>query len=245
MRRGPEVVAVLQGYFDASFTDGGGISTIAGYVGTTEQWQATEKSWIANLAYWEIDDFHLCDLVAKYGFGKTGLMVSTFAHIMRESGLRGFTAGLVDGDWEALEPDKANHPTRYHTCAAMLFRSLKIHVPLYYEGEALAVVMDEDVKPQSAVQGIFEGYREGGPLSDLTFSNRKSTVAIQCADLIAGISRRDTMAFGFARINWTPEALTAFVNLANQTIGVFLSEEGAEMVRQSEAAIARRDAGRA
>jgi hypothetical protein len=45
-------MVLLRAYFDASFTQPSGITSIGGFVGTEGAWLSVEKLWIENLQMW-------------------------------------------------------------------------------------------------------------------------------------------------------------------------------------------------
>src|SRR5690349_17038979 len=185
------LMALLRTYFDASFTDIPGVTAIAGYIGTDAQWAEVEAKWTQNLRYWQLDDFHLANLPHQMGRFKADLCAKSFANIIEPSGLFHLDATLVDADWDNLDRDdehKEKFPHRYHACLYMLFSTLKDAMRLDFEGDQVAIVLDDDIKPPDAAQAIFNMYKEGGEseFAALAFSDRRKCVPLQSADLIVG-----------------------------------------------------------
>lgn len=209
---------MLHGYFDASFTAGGGVSVLAGYIADIDTWAAIEEGWTKALDYWGIDDFHLCDLVRQFGHEKAGLMVLNFGRVLMDAPLHGFYVGINDADWDRAEKDEARHPTRYHKCADLLFNLLTMRMANFHEGERVALVMDRDISQTAAVEALHDEYkRTSSPFTGITFSNRRETVVLQCADLIAGLVRRDWEKFGFGETGAARDLLYALSTRANGT----------------------------
>lgn len=152
------------------------MSVLAGYIGEIDTWAAVEQGWKAALDYWQIDDFHLCDLSRKFGHERAALMVLNFGAVLKDAPLYGFYVGIDDADWDRAEKDPQRHPTRYHKCADLLFGLLKQRMASFHPGEQVALVMDSDVQPADALNAIHQEYKRGGaPFLGLTLSNRKDT----------------------------------------------------------------------
>lgn len=187
-------MALLRAYFDASFTHPIGITSIAGYVGTEDAWAEVEAKWIDNLNLWQIGDFHLSKLPSIMGHAAADDCAVSFATIIGGSGLHGVNAALKDADWDQVSKERFGdrYPHRYHRCLEMLFDVLTAEVQLDLKGEPVAIVIDDDIKPQSAVQAIFDEYkhRKSQQLTTLTFGDRIRNRPLQCADLAAGEWRK-------------------------------------------------------
>lgn len=180
-----------------------GVTAIAGYVGTDAQWMEAETRWDQALAYWELDDFHLCDLPGIMGHTKAGLCALNFARIVVDTKLTGVSAGLEDAYWDSKPFYSEDYGSRYHTCAHMLFNTLndEVRLSVALPREPVAVVMDDDVQPHTAVEALFDRYKSAGNLAELNFSNRRRTKRLQAADLAAGTLRKDWFENDYFRMS--------------------------------------------
>ncbi|WP_332768554.1 hypothetical protein [Phenylobacterium sp.] len=234
---------MLRAYFDASMTKPSGVTAIAGYVASADQWLEVEKKWTAALAYWELDDFHLCELPHVMGHTKADLCALNFARIVVDAKLTGVSAGIEDAFWASRPLYAEAYGTPYHSCAHMLFDTLSQEVSLsvVHPPGPVAVVMDDDVPTHDFVQALFDRFKEDGKLVALTFSNRRATRLLQVADLAAGVMRRDWFENDFfGAMPKTYTLLRAFARGTNHRAS-FLSFESARIADQARERLNRGD----
>jgi hypothetical protein len=195
---GDRIVAVLQSYFDASYSTPPGVFAIGGYVGTEQAWAALEAKWLKNLSDWNLDEFHLAPLL----YGKTSvgrlnaeLCALSFAKLIQSSELHGIGAAFREDDWHKAPKapkDVERFPHPYHFCIELLFSALADHMRLEFTDDQVAVVFDTDVKPDAAIHAIVEMWkrRSNRQFVCVAFSTKAKFPMLQCADLYAGEERK-------------------------------------------------------
>jgi hypothetical protein len=199
-RSGQRFMAIIRAYFDASFTStsglGSGITTIGGYLGTDDEWVTVEREWLANLALWELREFHLAELLAgntHLGREKGELCALSFARILGNSNLHNIGASVRVEDWNArLKGLSGDFPDAYHFCFRMMLGELVIHMMNEFPEDLAAVIADTDNANLFAAKYIFDKVSEfnSGYLASLTFSRRCNFRMLECADLYAGEERK-------------------------------------------------------
>lgn len=97
------VIAVLRASLDKSGTEPKGITSVAGYIGTVEEWTRVEAEWFKALDGWKIETFHLSKLPYLIGQENTKACTNYFCDILTRSDLVGVGAALIDEDWD--QPD--------------------------------------------------------------------------------------------------------------------------------------------
>ena len=199
------IMALLQAYCDASFTDANrspGWTAIAGYVGTEEAWSDVEKLWLENKKLWSLEEFSIAKIMA----GRTAvassdaeMCVESFGKIINDSTLEGVSAAINDADWEATYKSD-RFPHKYHGCVSMLFHVIDQHVRLEFKGDAVAVILDTDHAPDDALDAIHRDWRrESDVIASITFARRRQYPVLECADLCAGRERLTQLAGGWER----------------------------------------------
>lgn len=200
------LLMVLRAYFDASNTHPLGVTCIGGHVGDEAAWAALEGRWIEARKDWRLERFHLTDLPHQLGRDNAALCVRNFAGLIGDSDVRGFCAGLRDEDWDefvknALNQEEmiAQFPTRYHYALDMVLGHLSMQIGLNLPDEDVLVTLDRDA-PVEASQAIFDRWATKNPrlcgLAILHFPENR-IVPLECADLYAGMKRRDWAERGF------------------------------------------------
>lgn len=192
------LVLVLKASFDTSMTETGpGMTAVAGYLGTVDDWVALEKEWQEALDYWGLDRFHLSAMQDEIGREKSELCIKYFSNIIARSNLAATGCVMLDNGWDG--PTGFRRPgllnTRYEACLYDAFRGLADHVREDYEGEEVALICDADAKEQS-IQAIFHAAKEANPaLVSATVTTSHKCIPLQCADLAVGALRRNWLQF--------------------------------------------------
>jgi hypothetical protein len=208
------------------------VSLVAGYIGTAEQWDWLEREWKRNLAYWELEDFHLAELPNMMGHEKADLCILSFGHLIKKSDVRGISAGVENAFYES-QVWGANFPSAYHVCVDMLLDSLNTHIPLNMGGGCVDLVFDRDTNAQNEVLNLLTRY-DANTFRSLTFSDRKKTLPLQTADLAAGVVRKGWVEDNF--FNGLPKSAGLLSNvLGERHFGVALSFETDRVVRAARA----------
>lgn len=194
---------MLKAYFDASRTKvQTGVYLIGGYVESEPFWTAFETEWRANLAYWEITDFHLTDCLAQrrqfagLDTHKSQLCALSFGQIIKKADPRVIWSGLVDEEWDELTAS-APFRERYGSPYQFLFHDILWQLGAWRfqhaRREQVAPIFDADADPRS-VQPILDSLKSSPLYEDLamgvTFGSRRGYVPLQAADIIAGEMQR-------------------------------------------------------
>ncbi|PTE07580.1 hypothetical protein [Mesorhizobium helmanticense] len=187
------ILALLRAYFDASATDPskGAVYAVGGFVGREGAWIKAEAEWKEGLRTFQLNEFHLADIIPNLGHEMGGLCILHFSKIVGRSGLRGIGASCDIEHWKNRDTGYANP---YHFCFSMALNILREDVSLELGGEPVALVVDDDVKPRDVTEGVFAAYQEdtnGQIFKALAFGNRRTFLPIQCADLAVGALRKE------------------------------------------------------
>jgi hypothetical protein len=201
---------------------------------------------LSHLSYWGIEDFHLVDLRNQLGRENGGLCAGSFGRIIHESNLRGIAAGVLDEDFDFFYGRRMRSApiSKYHLCFELVLDLICEDVMDFHPGDAVSIFFDNDVKPPDASLAIFEYFQRArkteNALQSLTIGSRKQFIGLQCADLCAGVwrkqwaeghfseampnSTRDTGSFGkqTRSIYWTLENLNdhGIVTLKRMAAGI-------------------------
>ncbi len=224
---------LLRAYCDLSKSNR--VSLVGGYVGTAEQWDDLDIEWRKNLDYWELSNFHLAELAGMMGHTRANDCVLTFSRLVRDSGLYGISAGVENAYYEA-KTWPAIHPSAYHVCVDMLFDTLNREVPINMDGDSVALVLDRDTHNEAAVHALLARYAaaEKGFISGIAFSDRKTTPALQVADLAAGVVRKGWVEDDY--FSGPPNAKKTANAMGVKHFGMSLSFESERIVKESIAA---------
>ena len=215
------LMALLQAYFDASFTDGPGTTSIGGYVGTEEQWIKVEKAWQENLNLWGIEYFHLAELLSgntSLGREKGELCALSFARIIYEFSLHHLVSSFRDADWadDLKQSSKEYFPESYHICLDMVLKSLSVHMQETFPNDFVAIVMDRDTGHIAAAEKIFWITKQANSqLFSLTYADRRRFPLLQCPDLLAGEERKAWLSAQ----GWTRDETRLIYEMARPNIG--------------------------
>jgi hypothetical protein len=188
------------------------VTTVAGYLGYIEAWEAIEPAWNAQLVASGIDRFRLNDFRKKCLDDSWIESVRPFAQIVHDSSLLSVTASLWDADWHTIERHSeylALCPRRQHACLDMLLNPIAETVRLEFNpGCPTLLVFDNDFDSRNAVVRLHEAWstRTGNPRFDIFMKGDVpwESIPLQCADMLAGLSRLDTFLRGWLR-SGTPQ----------------------------------------
>lgn len=239
-------MVVVKGYFDASMENPRGITAVAGHVGTEEAWAVVERRWKAELKFWDLERFHLTDVLAKMGGEKGMLCALAFSRIvMKPSGLNHFSAAINDVDFAAApwrSEVRAIFPQRQHFCLWRLFDALQyIRGRMRLEPEdQIQLVFDEDYESEAKALAVYDAWKEQNqhPGFDSVTVARRMT-GLEVADLAAGITRRlgvraepDANGDLFSYGEWFQHAENIH---ADDVFGTLWSNELMEMQKRAQA----------
>lgn len=227
-------MAVLRAYFDASFSMPPDVTSVGGYIGTEDQWNQTQASWMANLREWGLDYFHLAELPKVLGHEKGGLCAASFASIIKKSNLFGISAGVLNADFEAFwkRPNKIGHLEPYHLALEIAHELVGEYVVGYNPGNQVHIIIDNDKPPSTAPLAIFEYFRSvrssRNIFSEITIGSQKDFWALQCADLAAGLWRKRWIEGIFEGKSKSLTTIATDINsLADQSLSAFWTNETA------------------
>lgn len=195
-RLGNRLIAVLYVYLDASKTEESeGITSVAGYVGSCDEWQRVEKEWVEALAYWNLPKFHLSELGRRIGHERKRTCVEYFANIIRASNLAAIGCAALDRGWpaEMKLTGIARENPKYAWCLRSTLLRLIDAVNSKYPGEYVSVVCDKDANPNLILEIFQSVQKDHAQLANIQVSTNKGDariIPLECADLIAGWFRR-------------------------------------------------------
>ena len=191
---------MLRAYFDKSQTEiQSGVCVVGGYVETEAFWTTFEDAWRDRLDYWEIDDFHLTDLLAGqtvHGRTKGAECALSFANVIREHSPYPIWAGVVNAEWDLLDASAAfreRYPSPYQFLFQDILWQLARWGRIHALGEEIAPIFDMDAAPQS-LEPIRAALRSsphyGNVVNGIAFWNRRRCLPLQAADIVAGEMQR-------------------------------------------------------
>lgn len=225
------VMVVIRAFFDASYTDPSGVTSIGGFMGPASAWEPVEKQWIDNLSAWGLEEFHLAKLPGKMGRTSAGDCAMSFGKILLDSSLLGVGAAIHDKDWSEKLGRTVSVAEKYHACVSMLFDAVEEWTHTEFKDEPVAFVFDRDVEPDDGLREIFDAFRERARRNDTFITgNRQCHRMLQCADLAAGKWRKAWLQSNFGDDS-------AFINygqdLSQRFRGRYWCKETDELIRKS------------
>ena len=195
-------MVMMRAAFDASMDSPVGITVVGGYIGTSDEWRRVEEKWLARLALDNMDSFRLTEVFYRYGFEGGLERTREFAQIICDSNLRSVCAHMLDTDWVALDRNSEYgriYPQRQHACLDLLLGVLAEELNLTFRGIPVAVVFDNDYGNTAMAAQVYEAWRartENSGFGMVAFTKGTAewdVVPLQCADLLAGLVRRDPL----------------------------------------------------
>jgi hypothetical protein len=190
----------IHGAFDSSKDHPSGVTTVAGYIATIEQWKLVEDRWSSALTVAGFSEFHLTDIKHRFGQGWVD-KVRPFAKIIQDAELRSVTAMLRDDDWSRLEHDAAYLKVcrhREHACLDLLFGVLAEEVRLGFGNEPVALVFDNDWGNRDLIVRVHDAWceREAHPGFNIFLKGGVpwDAVPLQASDLVAGLLRTNSFS---------------------------------------------------
>lgn len=204
---------MLRAYFDESGTHNASVVTaMGGYVATEADWISLEREWnaiLGEVAHLGVTHFHLCDCLMGEGeFARcdtpTRNYVLTQLSKIAGSAKRNLTpimSAVVQDDWDELNDGGAffqAFPTPVALCFENLVRELVMWAKDHAGGEKVAPVFAYRQEwatgeglgaPILQLYGSQDWYKQR--LAKPGFGWPQNNVALQAADLIAGLSRRE------------------------------------------------------
>ncbi len=199
---GRHVVAVIRAAFDASMGSPAGITAVAGYVGSINEWTPVEERWCNLLALKGMDRFRLTEVFQRYRERDAIDCAMQFADIVYDSKLKSVFAYMLDTDWSKIDKNyeySRIYPQRQHACLDLLLTSLGDELDLEFKGMPNAVVFDNDYGNIEVAGRVYEAWKARTKHSGfgiVAFTKGQlewDVVPLQCADLLAGSIRKDTV----------------------------------------------------
>jgi hypothetical protein len=183
-------------YFDESGThDGSDVSVMAGFVGDDRQWRKFYKL----LARYGVNIFHTIDVrrgdadFANWKVDRKLEFLDEFQHIVNETLLAGVASFIREDDYKYYEslnwPNKGRRDSKYglllRGCVAVMIVG---HLPLAHEPR-LYIALEDGHKNAADTNRIYEWVQDRRDprraLSGLSFVNKKASLQIAAADLLA------------------------------------------------------------
>jgi hypothetical protein len=196
---GPMVMIMARGAFDASMDSPSGITAVAGYVGTPDQWQAVEDKWLPLLSLRGFARLRMSELFHIHKFDDALKIAQGFAEIVGQSDLRFVCAHMLETDWAILDKEDeflTIYPERQHACLDLLLTVLAQELELEYRDIPAAIIFDNDYGNIEMAGRVYERWkaRQGHPGFDYIGFTRDSVpwgaIPLQCADMLAWLVRR-------------------------------------------------------
>ena len=193
-RSGRKLIAVLYAYLDASKTEiGKGMTVVAGYLASLEEWERLEAEWRGALEDWKIPRFHHTELNWLVGHEKHDMCLRYFENIIKGSELGAVGAVLQDENWDMRAEFAIPvpfHLKKYSQCLQSVLEVISHSA----SGEDVAVICDCD-DGKDAMQSIFLAAKEKhSNLATLTIGSMKSMLPLQAADLACAWLRHASLA---------------------------------------------------
>jgi hypothetical protein len=194
------IIVMIRAAFDASMDHPCGITAVAGYIGSSDDWFEVEYKWNTRLAMLDMQRYRHTDVFRRYHYDEAIKVSLGFADILRKSKLRSIAASMLDTDWNLLEKDSEYlelYPQRQHACLDRLLGVLAEDVNLEYKDSPVALVFDNDYGNIEMASRVYEAWRKrtGHPgffgISFIKSEQDWDVVPLQCGDLLAGAIRRD------------------------------------------------------
>jgi hypothetical protein len=156
------VCALLAAYLDKSSDHPQGITSIAGYVATLDEWQNVERVWDCGVRFWSrlegfraLGGFHMADLQNAIGIENAQLCIKYFTNIVTNADLHAIGAAILDADWHNPDWRHDVTPRRgsvYEQCLDLALRVLGEHVSSAFPSQQIDVVFcrDENISVSKA-----------------------------------------------------------------------------------------------
>ncbi|MEO6688138.1 MAG: DUF3800 domain-containing protein [Dokdonella sp.] len=193
-----KVMVMLRAYFDESGMHKEAPSVVmAGFVGSSAQWQSFDGSWRSVLARYDVEVFHASPCAKGHGefAGKDEVIRTSLAldlaDVICASGIQSLAFGLDNAAWKEVSDVefKKTFPTSYSLGFQYCLQRVKRFSEVMADGEDVALVFADHQEHGPLAQVVFDHYKAsqeyGGKLASLTFASPKKFSALQAADLFA------------------------------------------------------------
>lgn len=190
---------MLAAYFDKSSDHPPGITSVAGYVGTLDEWESVESQWECGIKYWKmlagferLGGFHMADLKDSIGKRNADLCVRYFTNIIQASSIRAVGAVVFDVDWHRQGWGIDNTPklsSVYEQCLDLALDVLGDCLKKHYSGKNINVVFCRDAKQQRIEDIFYQKQAQYSAFKVHAVGTGHDIMLLQCADLGAGCLR--------------------------------------------------------
>jgi len=196
-------LALLEAYFDESGTEGSiAVVSYAGFCATKDNWSAVEQRWKRALRDFDIEWFHMVDLVhsrdqfAKFNAGWIGDVLNRFSMIVSESldndCLTPLWSGVQKPAWDKVEKSAKflqQFPKPLDLCFDHIVHQMRRFSIHHAEAEPIAPMFADNLEYTKRNQEIYETYKQHPEWSKLlgpiAFGSPRQVVALQPADMFA------------------------------------------------------------
>jgi hypothetical protein len=190
---------MIRAAFDASMDSPSGVNAVGGYLGHIETWERLEERWNALLGLYRLERFRLTNVFHRFKEEQALEITAQFAGLINSSGLKHAAAHMLDTDWTAIQKDTdylAVFPQRQHACLDMVLGNVAGVAKDFFPGTPVAVVFDNDYGNVTMAGRVYDAWCERaghagfGAVTFIKGENDWEVVPLQCADLLAGLTRR-------------------------------------------------------
>jgi hypothetical protein len=218
---------MIRAAFDASMDSPSGVTAVGGYLGLVGTWDRLEERWSKRLAARGLDRFRATDIFQRYRRDEAIKCCLEFSGLINSSGLRFACAHMLDTDWTSIDKNSAYlelYPQRQHACLDMLLNIIAEVVTIDFADLPISIVFDNDYGNTEFAGRVYDAWRTRkghSGFQSVTFikgENEWDAIPLQCADLLAGLTRR------------TPHSREA-LNALNEPIHGEISDETRALLR--------------
>jgi hypothetical protein len=186
---------MIRAYLDESY--GPGRIVIAGFIGTSTEWEVVGDRWTLALKLRDAPYFHGSEIAAQDGAfarwerWRCDALRNACADVLAESSLGEVVAGFI-GDWSEVLRQcphiEERFPTAYAFCFELAVAQMQRAANRWYGGEDVACVFDvQDEHSEHAVRiwkarRVDELWRN---IASLDYADDLKVIQLQCADMVS------------------------------------------------------------
>jgi hypothetical protein len=190
------VCVLMRGYFDESGThDTSRVTTLAGYIGTANDWRLLLPEWQEVLAIdgdgmelFHANDFEHYARAHRWDENKRADFLGKLAEVINRHTWHGFGGSVVTADYNKLPSSvrKRIH-SRYHFCFHVMMHLLRVQLESIVASESLALAFEQKDKVIGRILDDFddilaEDYQD--QLGPVIIGTKKKMPLLQVADFL-------------------------------------------------------------